>query len=356
MKRTCIIVWLISLWFSFGGFAQVYQKPRLSQEGSWSIILLPDIQSYVKFERNQAILDLMTAWISENIDSLQIKMVLATGDLVERNEMITPNHKTMNQPSKSQWEAASRSFSKLDGKVPYITATGNHDYSYADSCKRNSHFDRYFPVDKNFLNQKLLKHATNNTEGVPTLENALFEWTAPDGTNYVFLTIEFAPRNAVVEWAGKMVNKPEWQNHRVILLTHSYLNSKNERIKKEKYEISDANYGESIFRRLVQPSRNIELVISGHIGSPDNFKGHVGFRSDKNASGKSVHQMVFNAQALGGGWYGNGGDGWLRILEFLPDGKTVLVKTFSPLFAISPTTQEFAWSREAYNEFSFTFD
>ncbi len=40
--------------------------------------------------------------------------------------------------------------------------------------------------------------------------------------------------------------------------------------------------------------------------------------------------MMFNVQILGGGWEGNGGDGWLRILEFLPDGRTIKVRTYSP--------------------------
>jgi hypothetical protein len=59
---------------------------------------------------------------------------------------------------------------------------------------------------------------------------------------------------------------------------------------------------------------------------------------------------------MGGGWNGNGGDGWLRIFEFLGDNKTVKVKTFSPFFAISPTTQQFAWQHDNWNEFTFTFD
>lgn len=57
-----------------------------------------------------------------------------------------------------------------------------------------------------------------------------------------------------------------------------------------------------------------------------------------------------------GGWQGNGGDSWLRWMEFMPDKKTVKVKTFSPLFALSPTTQKFAWHREPYNEFEIQFD
>ena len=118
----------------------------------------------------------------------------------------------------------------------------------------------------------------------------------------------------------------------------------------------DGNFGAALWRKLVQPSSNIQVVLSGHIGAPDDARAHVGFRADKNAAGKKVSQMVFNAQAMGGGWYGNGGDGWLRILEFMPDGKTIKVKTFSPFFAISPTTQQYAWRREAYDEFSFTID
>ncbi|GHT77103.1 hypothetical protein AGMMS50262_17270 [Bacteroidia bacterium] len=78
--------------------------------------------------------------------------------------------------------------------------------------------------------------------------------------------------------------------------------------------------------------------------------------SEPKLSDPASWTMVFNAQALGGGWSGNGGDGWLRILEFLPDGKTVKVKTFSPLFAASPTTQQFAWRTKPYDEFTFTLE
>ena len=53
--------------------------------------------------------------------------------------------------------------------------------------------------------------------------------------------------------------------------------------------------------------------------------------------------MMFNAQIADGQWHGNGGDCWLRLMEFLPDGKTISVRTFSPLFALSPTTFDKAW-------------
>lgn len=333
-----------------------YEPPQLSSHDSWSMIIIPDPQTYVKFGRNQPLFELMTAWIDENIDHLNIRMVLCVGDLVEHNEMINPDGEFGNQPSKLQWESVSRSFNRLDGKVPYITALGNHDYGYKSIENRKSNFNQYFPVDKNFQNRKILRDVALNAEGIPTLENASFEITSPHGRKMLFLSLEFAPRDTIVSWANTIVNSEKYKDHTVVLLTHSYLNANNEHIVKENYPIEDFNYGKAVFDKLVKPSSNIQMVFSGHIGSPDDAKAHVGFRTDSNAAGKKIQQMVFNAQALGGGWMGNGGDGWLRILEFMPDNKTIQVKTFSPFFAISPTTQQFAWRRAAYDEFSFEID
>ncbi len=43
-------------------------------------------------------------------------------------------------------------------------------------------------------------------------------------------------------------------------------------------------------------------------------------------------------------------------MEFTPDGRQVTVKTFSPLYAISPTTQFLAWEPADYNNFTFTIE
>ena len=335
---------------------EAYEVPKLSDPDSWSLILLPDPQSYVKFERNQGIFELMTAWISENIAALNINMVLCTGDLVEQNEMVVADNINGNQPSKNQWNAISRAFERLDGKVPYILAAGNHEFGYKNIEHRRSKYDTYLPADRNSENMKLLKGVGKNFEEAPTLENAAFEFISPHNRKFLFLNLEFAPRNSIIDWARDMTVRPEYRDYTVAVLTHSYLNAQNEHIENENYPITDGNYGKAIWNKLVQPSTNIQLVFSGHIGAADNFKAHLGYRTDRNIGAKKVTQMTFNAQAMGGGWHGNGGDGWLRILEFLPDGKTVTVRTFSPLFAISPSTQHLAWSTETYNEFSFQLD
>ena len=86
------------------------------------------------------------------------------------------------------------------------------------------------------------------------------------------------------------------------------------------------------------------------------YDKQVSFRTDLNSSGKSVAQMMFNAQTADGKWEGNGGDCWVRILEFMPDGKTIKVRTFSPLFALSPLTADKAWRTAPYDQFEIVLE
>lgn len=341
---------------SVSSWSQVYESPALSNPDSWSLVLIPDPQSYVKYERNQGVLQMMMSWVKENKSVLNTQMVLCTGDLVEQNELISLEGRRANQNSTQQWTATRRAFGLLDHHLPYVLATGNHDYGYVSAEYRSTQYDKYFSPEQNSLNQVALREMGPGLNGASTSVNAVYEFSPVKGRNILVMVLEFGPRDEVVEWARKIVDLPKYQDHEVILLTHVYLNRKSEHIVDQGYKIEDTNYGKALFEKLVQPSKNIRMVFSGHIGAPDDFDGHLGYREDKNTAGKTVYQMTFNAQAMGGGWHGNGGDGWLRYLEFLPDGKTVRVRTFSPLFAISPSTQHLAYKREADQEFDIHWD
>ena len=111
--------------------AQVYPvRAKLTDEKSFSMILLPDPQSYTKFDANQPLFELQTAWVANSIESLNIKGVLCTGDLVEQNEIRIPDGVNGNQTSEEQWRAASRAFERLDGKLPYVICTGTKHTFY----------------------------------------------------------------------------------------------------------------------------------------------------------------------------------------------------------------------------------
>ena len=163
-----------------------YTQPKLSDSNSWTLILLPDPQSYMKFGRNQGIFELMTGWIEENIDALNIKMVLCTGDLVEQNELLVTDNINGNKPSREQWLAISRAFDKLDGKVPYVLAAGNHDFGYKNIENRKSNYNEYFPAHRNLLNSQLLREVTYNIDGEPTMENSALEFISPHNRKFLF--------------------------------------------------------------------------------------------------------------------------------------------------------------------------
>ena len=109
-------------------------------------------------------------------------------------------------------------------------------------------------------------------------------------------------------------------------------------------------------RNLFYPSSNIRLVLCGHVEeAPVNMR-IMWLIADKNSAGKDVSQMTFNVQYVGGGPEGNGGDGWLRILEFMPDGKTIKVRTYSPLFGISKLTRHLAHRTAPYDQFDIILE
>ena len=54
------------------GVPQIPVNPSLEQEGSFSMIMVPDPQSYTKFAANQPLFDLQTAWIAQNMPLCRI--------------------------------------------------------------------------------------------------------------------------------------------------------------------------------------------------------------------------------------------------------------------------------------------
>lgn len=330
-------------------------RQSLENPESFSMILLGDPQGYIKYDINQPLFELQTAWIADNIDNLNIKAVLCTGDLVEQNENLVMNRNMLNQTSREMWESVSRSFSRLDNRVPYIISCGNHDYGYRSSENGKTHFPDYFPVERNRSWYDCLTAVYPNRNGVESLENAAFLFNDPVWGQLLVVCNEFAPRDEVLAWTLGLINEDRFKDAKVIYITHSLLNERDAaRTDNEPYNIKPANWGRQVWEKLIYPSRNIVLALCGHEGDTGDFEDSIAYRVDKNSSGRDVHQMMFNVQTLGGGWEGNGGDGWLRILEFMPDGSTISVRTYSPLFGISPSTRHLAHRNEPYDRFRMT--
>ena len=355
--------------FSAGGIApekinlpfidyKQYTPPQLSDKDSWTMVMLPDTQSYVKFSRNHGICDLMFSFIAENVKKLNIQQVIHVGDLVEQNRSLETGD-FGNQTAPQQWQTISNMFKRLDNVVPYIITTGNHDLGYVSSEDRRSELGKYVPTTRNSKWENTLCSIGANYFGEYTLENAAYEFTTPNGQKLLIATLGFAPSDAQLEWAKNLFNQPKYKNHFGIIVTHSYLSGYNKgRIQEEDYQVNKdgGNAGEAIWQKLVKVTPNIRMVLCGHVAGPNDWTASVGYQVSVNDAGKKVHEIVFNPQAMGGGWHGNGGDGYIRLMEFDKDMKTVKVRTFSPLFAISPATQHLAWHDENFNNFEINLE
>ena len=347
-------------------------RQNLSDPQSTSVILLGDPQSYMKYDINQPIFQIVTAWIADNVDHLNIEAVLCLGDLVEQNDNNALNRNMLNQTSRQMWNAVSNSFSIIDGVVPHLHSPGNHDYGFKHSEDEHTFFPDHFPAErqgKAILDCLVAEYP--NREGRASLENAAFEFEINGWKKILVITSEFAPSDGAVEWARKLCLSEDYRDHYVIYLTHSYMKCHkcgNEVTATEKYALTKKegnNSGVQLWEKLFSKVPNIRLVLCGHHGhGPEKVDGKVvdrydwntGWRVDKNDSGHNVYQMMFNVQTLGGGWEGNGGDGWLRILEFMPDGKTVKVRTYSPLFGISHLTKHLAHRNADFDRFDFVIE
>lgn len=318
-------------------------RQKLKDPNSFSMIVMGDPQGYSKYDINQPLFELTTVWCADNIDNLNIKAVLVTGDLVEQNDNIVLNRSMLNQTSREMWEWASHCMKRLDNKVPYIISTGNHEYGYVRGDESFTHFPEYFPVERNSKWKDCLVAAFPNRMQRASLENSAFEFKDKNWGDLLVVTTEWAPRDEVLEWAHKLCTSDKYKNHRVIFMTHSLLRERTaKRTDNENYKITPRNFGREVWEKLIKTTPNIRLAICGHTGVPGEPEDLTAYRVDKNDAGHDVHQMMFNIQTAGGGWEGNGGDGWVRILEFMPDGETIHASTYSTLFGISPTTKQYA--------------
>ena len=346
------------------------RHPKLTAEGSWTMVVVPDTRTYIKQIENHGIMDMMLAWMVRRREEMNIQQVLFTGDLTYGNDQgyvdempstrFYRSGKLRDLIAHEQWKAFSRLMERLDGELPYVLCTGNHDYGFSSAENRACSLNEYFPTDRNPLTRRQLVACANNTFGKKTLETSAYEFTAPqpDGRKFLVITLPFAPTDADLKWAKWVADMKRFEKHIGIVLTHSYMRANGIRIEKEKYALNKAggNPGEQIFQKLVYPAKNIRMVVCGHVCKPDSWEHAVGFSWAKNKSGKSVAQLVFNTQAIGGGFSGNGGDGWLRLLEFMPDRKTVKATTFSPFFYGSTSTNHLAWKTDDKNEFTFILE
>lgn len=318
------------------------------EDFDYSFAVIGDTQTMC--EKDPAAMEAIYDWILKNQESQKIEYVIGLGDIT--------NHST-----DVEWKRANAYISKLNGKIPYTLVRGNHDDW--DDFNRNLHNGFYENtldgmmtpgditltdpnqpglvapnkvVDKNgnFLDSSgniipdgtLVTRENDIPEG-GTVQGDLtnsYRYFSIDGTDYLFLTLDFAPSPEILQWANDVIEAHP--NHRVIAITHAYMYrdgttlDANDCYPPTYYEgYNDPQNGDQMWEKLFSQHENVCMVLSGH----DPWQ-HVVYRQDEGIYGNTVTQMLIDAQYVD---YYMGSSAMVAMFYFSDGGDTLTVRYYS---------------------------
>ena len=253
---------------------------------NFTIIVLPDTQYYS--EKYPWIFDNQTRWVVENIEKLNIVFVSHLGDLVQ------------NWDSINEWENANRSMSVLDGNVPWGVLPGNHDGFYGNLTNYNNYFAYERFSDESWYGGA---YQSNNTNSYQLFQGG--------NNDYLIFHLQYMPTQNMLSWASDVIDR--YPGTKVIVTIHDYLHSSS--------DSQQSEIGETVWQKLIKPhASQVFLVLCGHSFWYNDERAII-----ETVNGNVVYQLLANYQNRT-----NGGNGWLRILEFSPRNKKIFVKTYSP--------------------------
>ena len=278
--------------------------------GSWTLAILPDTQIYSLSYPGLHVAQ--THWIAANREKRKIRFTLGLGDITDRNTPV-------------EWERAAAAMKILtDAGVQWAVVTGNHDHGPGgDASTRDTRLNDYFSLEER-AEQPTFGGAMEEGK----LENTFHRFEA-GGRKWIVMCLEWAPRDVAVDWANKVMS--EHADRDGILVTHAFMFNDDTRYddrgpkqpwNPHAYRTpAPVNDGQELWDKLVRKHRFV-FTLNGHV-----LGDGTGYRVDRNDAGQRVHQILSNYQ-----FRPLGGEGYLRLMEFAPDGRTVRVRTYSALY------------------------
>lgn len=274
----------------------------------FSIVVIPDTQ--MLGVNHPPLYKTMAEWIRDHAQDMNIQVVLHLGDIA--------HHGSSNE---EEFRIADEAFDIIRGaNVPLLLVPGNHDYDNMCEIDRSlTMFNRYFGPHRY---RDLPWWGGSYEEG--QAENSYMRLEI-GGRKYLFLALEFGPRDEVLAWADHILST--YSDYSAMIITHSYMYMYGGRTKQgdahnpQLYRgAAGANDGEGQWRKSYKKHANLLAVFSGH-HIPDN----VGWRIDQGDRGNPVFQSFQNWQTGP-----NGGEGRFRILKMRPSANEMSVHVVNP--------------------------
>ncbi len=230
-------------------------------------------------------------WIADNKESLNLKYVIHTGDIVDKSYQ------------EYEWKEADRDMKVLEeANIPYGVLAGNHDVGHqtGDYTKFWEYFGEW-----RFKNMPTFGGSYDNNRGHYDLVSA-------NGNDFVIVYMGWGLAEEEIEWMNEIVAR--YPERKAILCLHEYLLVSNNR----------APIADKIFEMVVKPNKNVIAALSGHYHDAELKVDEL----DDNGDGipdRSVYQMLADYQGAE-----EGGLGYIRLLQFDVANNKLRVKTYSP--------------------------
>lgn len=299
------------------------KKTCTSTAPNFTVIGLPDTQFYTEEPQglnsggggSNEIFKAQTQWIAANRTSRNIEFVVQLGDCVQNGD---------NPPGTDEeieWRRADTAMKNIENPnvpvtdgIPYAICVGNHDETPAGSLTGTTGlFNQYFG-NARFSGRGYYggRYGTANN-------NNHYELFSSNGIDFIHISIEYfadgtsAKLQGILDWADALLKANP--GRKGILSTHNLLGTGN-----------PANFqgpGQKIYDDL-KDNPNLFLMLAGHVSGE-------GRRSDT-YNGNTIYSLMSDYQS----GYTNGGNGYLRIMEFRPSQNIIDVKTYSPYNTATP--------------------
>lgn len=268
--------------------------------GGFSVVVIGDTQFYAASASRSATYRAMARWVVAQRGPQGLVFVTNLGDITDAGGDL------------AQWRRASAAQQILDSAgVPNAVVRGNHDVRPGPVL-----FDRFFPPSRYASQPWYGGYLGDRTDRVADgghndLNKDSYQLVTAAGVGLLFLSLDVDPTAAEIAWAGRVMDA--YPQRSVIISTHKFLSRAGTRFPA----------AQTLWSQLVYPAksgqcRHVLLILSGH----DPGEGR---RTDRNACGSPVYQLRSDFQGKP-----NGGDGWLRILQFHPASNRIDVRTYSP--------------------------
>ena len=293
LSRLAAVVLL--LWL--GNFAVAELPP--APEGSFSIIVLPDTQTYAAIKPD--VFHAETQWIVDNIEKQRILFVSHVGDIVDDN-------------LPEQWKVAREAMDRLHGRVPYGFSVGNHDMKSDGDC---SLFKKYFPASRFGEFDWYVGEYKGNANSCQ-----LFSF---EGLDFVILHLECNAPDDVLAWADGMLER--YASRRAIVTTHMYLGPRDK--PKEPRDYFDAPKGrmlwakrhgsrgnspEAMWEKCFRKHANLFMICCG-----DQSRTQTMHRTVRGLNDNQVHEVLCDYH-----------EGSLRVYRFIPSEAKIKAWTYRP--------------------------